>query len=101
MDFLITIILIFFIFVCFFLIFLVLVQTSKGGSLFGIGDSTQSVFGTSTVDVLTKATRIFAILFMCLSLMLSYLFAKKEDGFIQQPLEKTSVLDEVEKKTEE
>ena len=83
MSFLTTVILVLFILTCLFLIFLVLVQTSKGGSLFGSGGGSQSVFGSSTVDILTKMTRFAAIFFMILSLLLSYLFAKKEEGFIQ------------------
>ncbi|WP_061251060.1 preprotein translocase subunit SecG [Leptospira noguchii] len=68
-----------FVFVSLFLVLLVMIQTGKGG-----GGSSQSVFGSSTADVLTKATRVTAILFIVLSLLLSFLFAKKEDKLMPE-----------------
>lgn len=65
------------------LVLLVMIQTGKGGGLLG-GGSSQSVFGSSTADVLTKATRVTAILFIVLSLLLSFLFAKKEDKLMPE-----------------
>lgn len=67
-----------FVFVSLFLVLLVMIQTGKGGG------SSQSVFGSSTADVLTKATRVTAILFIILSLFLSFLFAKKEDRLMPE-----------------
>ncbi|MBW0434187.1 preprotein translocase subunit SecG [Leptospira yasudae] len=72
-----------FVFVSLFLVLLVMIQTGKGGGLLG-GGSSQSVFGSSTADVLTKATRVTAILFIILSLLLSFLFAKKEDKLMPE-----------------
>ncbi|ALO25939.1 MULTISPECIES: preprotein translocase subunit SecG [Leptospira] len=72
-----------FVFVSLFLVLLVMIQTGKGGGLLG-GGSSQSVFGSSTADVLTKATRVTAILFIILSLFLSFLFAKKEDRLMPE-----------------
>ncbi|ASV10760.1 MULTISPECIES: preprotein translocase subunit SecG [Leptospira] len=72
-----------FVFVSLFLVLLVMIQTGKGGGLLG-GGSSQSVFGSSTADVLTKATRVTAILFIALSLILSFLFAKKEDKLMPE-----------------
>ncbi|MBM9577243.1 preprotein translocase subunit SecG [Leptospira sp. 201903070] len=72
-----------FVVVSLFLVLLVMIQTGKGGGLLG-GGSSQSVFGSSTADVLTKATRVTAILFIILSLFLSFLFAKKEDKLMPE-----------------
>ncbi|GBF48750.1 preprotein translocase subunit SecG [Leptospira ryugenii] len=81
MGFLIGTILTLFILVSLFLILLVMIQTGKGGSAGMLGGSTasQSVFGASTADVMTKTTRVAAILFIILSLTLSFLFAKKDE----------------------
>jgi preprotein translocase subunit SecG len=79
MGFLIGTVLVFFVIACFLLILLVLVQAGKGGGLGGMmGGASQTAFGSSSADVLTKATRVIAISFIVLSLLLSFLFAKKE-----------------------
>ncbi|PJZ70209.1 preprotein translocase subunit SecG [Leptospira perolatii] len=86
MGFITGTILVLFIFVSLFLILLVLIQTGKGG-MGGVlgGGASQSVFGSSTADVLTKATRVTAVLFLALSLILSFLFAKNS-GYNTTPL---------------
>lgn len=93
MGFLTNTILALFIFTCLFLILLVMIQTGKGGmgGVFGGGGS-QSPFGSGTADILSTATKYAAITFMLLSLVLSYLFAKKqtilpETESIIQPVE--------------
>jgi preprotein translocase subunit SecG len=86
MGFLIGTVLVFFVIACFFLILLVLVQAGKGGGLGGMmGGASQTAFGSSSADVLTKATRVIAISFIVLSLLLSFLFAKKEEVIIEAP----------------
>ncbi|EPG68241.1 preprotein translocase subunit SecG [Leptospira wolffii] len=77
MGFITGTILVLFVFVSLFLILLVMIQTGKGG-MGGVlgGGASQSVFGSSTADVLTKATRVAGLLFLALSLILSFLFAK-------------------------
>lgn len=87
MGFLITTVLILFAINCIFLIFLVMVQTGKGGGGVGGmlgGGSSGSVFGASTADVMTKITRGAAIVFIFLALVLSFLFAKKDDTLIPE-----------------
>lgn len=80
MGFLIGTVLVFFVIACSLLILLVLVQAGKGGGLGGMmGGASQTAFGSSSADVLTKATRVIAISFIVLSLLLSFLFAKKEE----------------------
>lgn len=100
MGFLTGTILTLFVLLSLFLILLVMIQTGKGGSagLLGGGTSSQSVFGASTADVMTKTTRVVAILFIVLSLVLSFLFAKKDevlvpdiDPSIEAPLESDGI----------
>ena len=69
-----------FVVVCIFLILLVLVQSDKGGgisSAFGGGLSNASaLLGTQdTKNILTRATTIFATLFMGLSIIISLVLA--------------------------
>lgn len=68
-----------------FLILLVMIQTGKGGggNLLGGSSASQSPFGASTADVMTKTTRIAAVLFILFSLGLSFLFAKKDEVPLQ------------------
>ncbi len=58
---------------CLLLSFVILIQESKGmglGASFG-GDGGDSLFGTSTADVLKKFTAYLALIFMIASLILS------------------------------
>jgi preprotein translocase subunit SecG len=60
---------------CVIFCFLILIQEGKGGGLgasFGSGDTSDSLFGTSTPEVLKKATAWAAVLFIggCLFLSL-------------------------------
>lgn len=60
------------------LIFIILIQQSKGEGLagaFGTGGG-QAIFGTRTGDVLTKATTVMAVIFMVTSLSLAFLTSK-------------------------
>lgn len=64
-----------------------MVQTGKGGGGLGGmlgGGSSGSVFGASTADVMTKITRGSAVVFVILALLLSFLFAKKDDTLIPE-----------------
>ncbi|MEX1012902.1 MAG: preprotein translocase subunit SecG [Waddliaceae bacterium] len=63
-----------FLILCAVLCFVVLIQESKStglGASFG-GDSGESLFGTSTADVLKKFTGYLAIAFLICSLLLSF-----------------------------
>ena len=59
---------------CLTLIAVILLQAGRGhgltGSYFGTGGPAQSIFGTKTADVLSKATTVMAICFLitCISL---------------------------------
>lgn len=66
--------------VCLMLVGIILLQPGRGMGLSGsaLSDSSaQSVFGTKTADVLTKATTVAAILFMVTCVGLSALTARK------------------------
>lgn len=76
---------------CLFLILLVLIQTGKNSSFGLMGGASQSVFGSSTVDVLTKITRGSAAAFLILALIISFLFAKKVDTIPNLSEEETSI----------
>ncbi|MCR9142045.1 MAG: preprotein translocase subunit SecG [bacterium] len=71
-----TFVLIIFFLVCAVLIFLVMIQSGKGGSvgIFGGGGSA-SPFGSSTMDVVTKATWYITATFFVLAIFAAIVFA--------------------------
>jgi preprotein translocase subunit SecG len=80
MGFLTGTVLFFFVLTSVFLILLVLFQSGKGGNAMNMmGGASQTAFGSSSADILTKTTRVTALSFILFSLLLSFLFAKKED----------------------
>lgn len=69
-------ILILFIICCVILAILILIQSGKGGSLNIMGGgSSSSAFGSSTVDVITKATWVGAVVFFVLAILSAIAFA--------------------------
>lgn len=72
-----TIILVLFFLTCAVLIFLVLIQSGKGGSL-GIlgGGGGNSPLGSSSMDAMTKATWYASILFFVLAILAAWAFAE-------------------------
>ena len=80
MGFITGTVLFFFILTSIFLILLVLFQSGKGGNAMNMmGGASQTAFGSSSADILTKTTRVIALSFILFSLLLSFLFAKKDD----------------------
>ena len=71
-----TLVLILFFLVCAVLVFLVMIQSGKGGSvgIFGGGGS-GSPFGASTMDVVTKATWWMTGVFFVLAILAAIVFA--------------------------
>lgn len=66
--------------VCLMLVMIILLQPGRGMGLSGSAfadSSSQSVFGTKTADVLTKATTVAAVLFMVTCIGLSALTARQ------------------------
>lgn len=88
MEILQSIVVILFFLVSAVLIFLVLIQSGKGGSL-GVmgGGSSSTAFGSSTVDVVEKATYIAAVAFFVLAIVAAIAFA---DSGPEIPLEAES-----------
>ena len=73
MTFIFYFFLIMFLFLCGLLTFIILIQESKSmglGASFG-GDSSDSLFGTSTADVLKKITGYLVVIFMASCIVLS------------------------------
>lgn len=75
--------------ICFLLIGLVLIQKTKGGGLgtaFGSGMG-ESLFGSRTGNVLTKATIVLGIAFLLNTMVLGILYTRKQDrSLIDQQL---------------
>lgn len=67
-----------------FLVILIVVFQSKGGAsgLNLTGGASQTPFGSSSADVITKVTRYTALSFIALSLILSFLFAEKQESIL-------------------
>ena len=77
------------------LVILILIQKSEGGAL-GIGVSQDSfMFSRTAGNLLTKATAVFATLFIICSLSLTII------GRQELPTSSTSVIDKVEEKEDD
>ncbi len=75
MSFFFSFMLLIFLVVCLFLCLIIMIQEGKGGGLgasFGGGDSSDSLFGTSTPDILKKITGYLDIIFMVMCMLLSF-----------------------------
>ena len=79
MGILITLISIMFLLLCVLLVILILLQSDKGAGMGILGGSSQSAFGSSTADVITKATGVMIGLFMIGSLGLATLESNRMD----------------------
>jgi preprotein translocase subunit SecG len=83
-----TLVLVIHLIVCFFLIFIVLIQSSKGaemGAAFG-GGSSQTLFGSRGAGtIFTKLTTISAIVFMLTSLSLAILSINRGSIMMNTP----------------
>ncbi len=82
-----------------FLIFIILIQSSKGEGLsdvFGGGSSQTTIFGTRTGTFLTKATTASAIVFMITSLSLTLLSRQRAGSAVQRELFKQQMNQKVE-----
>ena len=73
MGIVITILTVFFFLLCLLLVILILLQSDKSAGMGILGGSSQSAFGSSTADVITKTTGVMIALFMVISLSLSAL----------------------------
>ena len=72
---------------CFFLIMIVLIQSGKGGGMGGLfgGSGSQSLFGSTAGNVLTRITTVSAVIFLVGSLGIGYM-ASKGPSVVEQRL---------------
>jgi preprotein translocase subunit SecG len=80
MGILITVISGIFLLLCVLLVVLILLQSDKSAGMGILGGSSQSAFGSSTADVITKATGVMIALFMIGSLGLATLESARMDS---------------------
>jgi preprotein translocase subunit SecG len=71
MGILITLITVVFVIVCLLLILFILLQSDKSSGMGLLGGSSQSTFGSSTADVVTKITGVLVALFLISALGLA------------------------------
>lgn len=83
-----TLVVIVHVIVCLFLIFIILIQSSKGAEMgAAFGGSSQTLFGSrGATTVLSKVTTIAAILFMLTSLSLAIFSVKRESVMSSVPV---------------
>lgn len=90
--------------VCLMLVGIILLQPGRGQGLTGsaFGDTSQSVFGTKTADVLTKATTVAAVLFMVTCIALSAMTARKSQSLYSNFKDKSPItLNQIQRAVEE
>jgi preprotein translocase subunit SecG len=78
MEILITVSSILFVILCVLMIIIILLQSDKSAGMGILGGSSQSTFGSSTADIITKITTVMVALFMLGSLGLAILQSYKE-----------------------
>lgn len=93
-----------FLILCIFLIIIILLQSDKSAGMGILGGSSQSTFGSSTADVITKISAIMITLFMLGSLGLAMLESNKSislDENISSEKADSSVIDKIADKAED
>ncbi len=73
--------------VCVFLIIIVLIQAGRGGGLSESFSGAESIFGTKTNNMLTRATSFFAVLFFATCLSLAILSKQRSNSIIRGAME--------------
>jgi len=90
MGILITVVTVLFVILSVLLVILILLQSDKSAGMGLLGGSSQSTFGSSTADVITKITAVMVGLFMIGSLGLSILESKRTVSLREKLMEKES-----------
>ena len=90
MGILISVVTVLFVILCVLLVILILLQSDKSAGMGLLGGSSQSTFGSSTADVITKITAVMIGLFMIGSLGLSILESKRTVSLRDKLKEKES-----------
>ncbi len=80
MGIIISILTVLFLILCVLLVIVILLQSDKSAGMGILGGSSQSAFGSSTADVISKATGIMIALFMLGSLGLAGLESGRTDS---------------------
>lgn len=86
MGVIISILSVLFFLLCVLLVVLILLQSDKSAGMGILGGSSQSAFGSSTADVITKATGVMIGLFMLGSLGLAGLNSNQTDSLKKELL---------------
>ncbi len=87
MGFLISVSTIMFLILCVLLIIIILLQSDKSAGMGILGGSSQSAFGSSTADVITKISAVMITLFMLGSLGLAMLESNRSESLQKKVLE--------------
>ena len=86
MSVLITVTTILFIILCVLLVIVILLQSDKSAGMGILGGSSQSAFGSSTADVITKITTVMVALFMLGSLGLAIMESNRSTSLEKKVL---------------
>jgi preprotein translocase subunit SecG len=100
MEILITVSSILFVILCVLMIIIILLQSDKSAGMGILGGSSQSTFGSSTADIITKITTVMVALFMLGSLGLAILQSYKERSIEKDLLNKDAQSSGVVEKTD-
>mgnify|MGYP000886632637 CR=1 FL=1 len=89
---------VFFAILCVLLIIIILLQSDKSAGMGILGGSSQSAFGSSTADVITKATAVMVALFMTgslgLAILESYRTKSVEKDLLDEGAKTSGVIEE-------
>jgi preprotein translocase subunit SecG len=78
MSILLSVSTVFFVILCVLLVIIILLQSDKSAGMGILGGSSQSAFGSSTADIITKITSVMIALFMIGSLGLAMLESRRD-----------------------
>ncbi len=84
MGILVSVTTVIFVILCVLLVILILLQSDKSAGMGILGGSSQSAFGSSTADVITKITATMVGIFMVASLGLAIMESAKSDSIKKQ-----------------
>jgi len=84
-----------FVVLCVILVIIILLQSDKSAGMGILGGSSQSAFGSSTADVITKITTVMVALFMLGSLGLAILESNKSTSLEKKIFSTDDILPEV------
>jgi preprotein translocase subunit SecG len=87
MSFLISVSTVIFLVLCILLIIIILLQSDKSAGMGILGGSSQSAFGSSTADVITKISAVMITLFMLGSLGLAILESNRSESLEKKVLQ--------------